>query len=87
MRTLVDDDENEITSTTTSKGGASQQPAWMRSLLQHSQEWLAALPEVSGIILQLRESSVQARIAALVPESSAEAHRRQQGSAVPILFS
>lgn len=58
MRTLVDDDENETTSTTTSKGGASQQPAWMRSLLQHSQEWLAALPEVSGIILQLRESNV-----------------------------
>lgn len=47
MRTLVDDDENETTATTASKVGASQQPAWMRSLLQYCQEWLATLPEVS----------------------------------------
>ncbi|KIJ45695.1 hypothetical protein M422DRAFT_778888 [Sphaerobolus stellatus SS14] len=45
MRTLVDDDESEAAATAASKTGASQQPAWMRSLLQHCREWLSSLPE------------------------------------------
>ena len=54
MRTLVDDDENETTAITASKTGVSQQPAWMRSLLQYCREWLAALPDVSNLT-QFRE--------------------------------
>jgi len=48
MRALVDDDESEAAVTAASKTGATAQPAWMRSLLQHCQEWLASLPEVSS---------------------------------------
>ncbi|KAF8528024.1 dynein heavy chain protein 1 [Hysterangium stoloniferum] len=44
MRALVDDDESELAATAALNTGASQQPAWMRSLLQHCKEWLAELP-------------------------------------------
>ncbi|KZT42722.1 dynein heavy chain [Sistotremastrum suecicum HHB10207 ss-3] len=44
MRTLSDDDEVASTSSGSSKGDAPSQPAWMRSLLQHCQEWLGVLP-------------------------------------------
>lgn len=47
MRTLADDDDDEAAASNTSKAGASQQPAWMRSLLHHCQEWLAGLPGVN----------------------------------------
>ncbi|KAF8592026.1 dynein heavy chain protein 1 [Ramaria rubella] len=50
MRTLADDEEHEASVTTASKGGTSQQPAWMRSLLQHCQEWLGGLPEGSKVL-------------------------------------
>lgn len=46
MRTLSDDDEVASTSSGSSKGDAPSQPAWMRSLLQHCQEWLGVLPAV-----------------------------------------
>ena len=45
MRMLADDDETAVTTTT--KSQSSQQPAWMRTLLERSREWLALLPLVS----------------------------------------
>jgi dynein heavy chain 1 len=46
MRMLADDDD-EVTTLV----GAStpQQPAWMRTLLERCQEWLALLPHVCSI--------------------------------------
>ncbi|CCL98405.1 uncharacterized protein FIBRA_00400 [Fibroporia radiculosa] len=45
MRTLADDDdETAATSTGPTKGQTSQQPAWMRTLLERCQEWLQQLP-------------------------------------------
>lgn len=46
MRMLSDDDDEASTSTGPSKGGASQQPAWMRNLLERCREWEQQLPEV-----------------------------------------
>ncbi|KAK1226991.1 dynein heavy chain [Marasmius sp. AFHP31] len=43
MRMLSDDDDEVAPSA--SKSQPSQQPAWMRSLLDRCREWLAALPE------------------------------------------
>jgi len=44
MRTLSDDDD-EVTTTTATKSQGTQQPAWMRSLLERCKEWLALLPQ------------------------------------------
>ncbi|TDL28876.1 dynein heavy chain protein 1 [Rickenella mellea] len=44
MRTLEDDDDDEIKTSGPAKGQQSQQPAWMRSLLDRCKEWLSALP-------------------------------------------
>ncbi|KAJ3856829.1 dynein heavy chain protein 1 [Lentinula lateritia] len=44
MRMQADDDEETITAAT-SKSQTSQQPAWMRQLLDRCKEWLALLPE------------------------------------------
>ncbi|GBE78470.1 Dynein heavy chain, cytoplasmic [Sparassis crispa] len=45
MRLLADDDdEGAATSVGPSKGQVSQQPAWMRSLLDRCREWLQQLP-------------------------------------------
>lgn len=46
MRTLEDDDEDEVKPSGPAKGQTSQQPAWMRTLLERCQEWLSALPAV-----------------------------------------
>ncbi|KAK7029674.1 dynein heavy chain [Paramarasmius palmivorus] len=43
MRMLADDDDEAAPSAAKSQG--SQQPAWMRSLYERCQEWLALLPE------------------------------------------
>jgi dynein heavy chain 1 len=43
MRTLADDDEDE--STSTAGPASSQQPAWMRALLEKCRDWLSQLPE------------------------------------------
>ncbi|TFK40902.1 dynein heavy chain protein 1 [Crucibulum laeve] len=43
MRMLADDDD-EVTSTTSIKSQTSQQPAWMRTLLDRCREWLGQLP-------------------------------------------
>ncbi|KAF9056435.1 dynein heavy chain protein 1 [Panaeolus papilionaceus] len=42
MRMLADDEE--VASVSTSKTQTSQQPAWMRTLLERCREWLAELP-------------------------------------------
>lgn len=47
MRMLSDDDDDEVTpSAGPSKGQSSQQPAWMRNLLDRCREWLSQLPSV-----------------------------------------
>src|SRR6201999_1473440 len=46
MRMLADDDE--VTSNTVNKAQSSQQPAWMRTLLERCHEWLTQLPAVSN---------------------------------------
>ncbi|QRW00298.1 cytoplasmic dynein 1 heavy chain 1 [Ceratobasidium sp. AG-Ba] len=45
MRTLADDDEEASSGNRSSAKSANQQPAWMRTLHQHCQEWLKELPE------------------------------------------
>jgi dynein heavy chain 1, cytosolic len=45
MRMLADDDD-EVLSTTAAKSQTSQQPAWMRTLLERCREWLDQLPAV-----------------------------------------
>ena len=45
MRMLADDDD-EVLSTTAAKSQPSQQPAWMRTLLERCREWLDQLPAV-----------------------------------------
>lgn len=47
MRMLADDDEDVAQASGPSKGQASQQPAWMRNLLERCTEWLGQLPNVS----------------------------------------
>jgi dynein heavy chain 1, cytosolic len=49
MRMLADDDDEATPSAGPSKGQSSQQPAWMRHLLDRCQEWLSQLPPVSQI--------------------------------------
>ncbi|KAF6766456.1 dynein [Ephemerocybe angulata] len=44
MRTLADDDD-DVAATATAKSQGSTQPAWMRTLLERSKEWLALLPQ------------------------------------------
>ncbi|KAF8602688.1 dynein heavy chain [Ceratobasidium sp. AG-I] len=44
MRTLADDDEEVGSGNQSSAKSANQQPAWMRTLHQHCDEWLKALP-------------------------------------------
>jgi len=45
MRMLADDDDEVVASSAT-KSQTSQQPAWMRALLERCREWLGQLPEV-----------------------------------------
>lgn len=52
MRMQADDDEETITAAT-SKSQTSQQPAWMRQLLDRCKEWLALLPEVCLFVLSI----------------------------------
>lgn len=49
MRLLQDDDDETTPSTGASKGQTSQQPAWMRNLLERCREWLSQLPSVSHL--------------------------------------
>jgi len=44
MRTLTDDDDELVT--TAAQKQTSQQPAWMRTLLERCREWLGLLPSV-----------------------------------------
>lgn len=44
MRTLTDDDDDSTAAGPSA--GTSQQPAWMRNLLERCREWLAQLPAV-----------------------------------------
>ncbi len=46
MRMLADDDD-DVAPAASTKSQTSQQPAWMRSLLDRCQEWLSQLPSVS----------------------------------------
>ena len=48
MRMLADD-EDEAASAVATKSQSTQQPAWMRTLLERCQEWLSQLPAVSRI--------------------------------------
>ncbi|KAF8887780.1 dynein heavy chain protein 1 [Infundibulicybe gibba] len=47
MRMLADDDDDVVTPAATSKSQSSQsqQPAWMRTLLERCREWLEQLPD------------------------------------------
>lgn len=46
MRMLADDDDDIATTSTSTKSQTSQQPAWMRSLLERCREWLKLVPSV-----------------------------------------
>ena len=46
MRSLADDDEEEVKPSGPTKSQTVEQPAWMRALLERCKEWLGALPEV-----------------------------------------
>jgi hypothetical protein len=48
MRMLADDDD-ATTIAGPSRSQTSQQPAWMRSLLDRSREWLSYLPAVRSL--------------------------------------
>ena len=50
MRMLADDDEDTTAVAVLSKNQTSQQPAWMRSLLDRSREWLSHLPAVCSAL-------------------------------------
>ncbi|KAL5535276.1 DYN1_2 [Sanghuangporus sanghuang] len=45
MKSLVDDDVEEVKPTGPAKSLTAEQPAWMRALLDRCREWLTALPE------------------------------------------
>ncbi|KAI0090006.1 dynein heavy chain protein 1 [Irpex rosettiformis] len=45
MRSLADDDDDTASAAGPSKGQSSQQPAWMRNLLERCREWLGLLPQ------------------------------------------
>ncbi|KAF8746268.1 hypothetical protein AX14_000063 [Amanita brunnescens Koide BX004] len=49
MRMLADD-EDDTASPSATKSQSSQQPAWMRTLLERCQEWLAQLPAKFNIL-------------------------------------
>ncbi|KAH0590223.1 hypothetical protein H2248_000395 [Termitomyces sp. 'cryptogamus'] len=49
MRMLADDDEDAVASAAT-KAQTSQQPAWMRILLERCKEWLVQLPSTLNIL-------------------------------------
>lgn len=55
MRTLADDDDEVTSGTGASKRGVTQQPAWMRTLLQNCKTWAEALPGVSLLDASLPE--------------------------------
>ena len=46
MRSLSDDDDDEVKPSGPAKGKSIEQPAWMRQLLERAKEWLAGVPEV-----------------------------------------
>lgn len=56
MRLLADDDE--VDATTTNKSQSSQQPAWMRQLLERCREWLGLLPGVSETKFNVIQNSL-----------------------------
>lgn len=53
MRMLSDEDE-EAAPTAAAKSQTSQQPAWMRTLLERCREWLNQLPAVQKKFTLLR---------------------------------
>jgi dynein heavy chain 1 len=59
MRTLADDDEDVGSGNRSSTKSATQQPAWMRTLHQHCQEWLKRLPEVRSYLTMTESKSKQ----------------------------
>ena len=50
MRSLADDEEDDIKPTDPAKTQSNEQPAWMRALLDRCKEWIAALPEVFKLL-------------------------------------
>ena len=46
MRMLADDEDDSTAVSQTSRSQSSQQPAWMRSLLERAREWLSYIPAV-----------------------------------------
>ncbi|KAF9569823.1 dynein heavy chain protein 1 [Agrocybe pediades] len=42
---MLDDDDDDAASSSATKSQTSQQPAWMRNLLERCREWLGLLPE------------------------------------------
>ena len=46
MRSLADDDEEEVKPSGPTKSQTVEQPAWMRALLERCKEWLQQLPAV-----------------------------------------
>lgn len=48
MRTLADDDDDEVKVVGASKAQSNEQPAWMKQLLEKCREWLSVLPAVSS---------------------------------------
>ena len=46
MKSLADDDVEDVKPTGPAKSQTVEQPAWMRALLERCREWLTALPEV-----------------------------------------
>ena len=51
MKSLADDDEDEVKPSGPAKSQNAEQPAWMRALLERCREWLGALPEVCLSVL------------------------------------
>lgn len=55
MRSLADDDEDEVKPSGPAKSQTAEQPAWMRALLERCREWLSALPEVRVLLNYITE--------------------------------
>jgi len=49
---LADDDDEVVPSAGPSKGQSSQQPAWMRHLLDRCREWLSQLPSTFSTLMK-----------------------------------
>ncbi|KAI0961093.1 hypothetical protein AcV7_000287 [Taiwanofungus camphoratus] len=94
MRMLADDDdEGAPTSSGPSKGQVSQQPAWMRNLLERCREWLEQLPATFNMLqkqsadnqdplyrLFYREGSIGSKLLAQVRKDLADVTKVCEGA-------